>query len=288
MASGFTTTTSLAELIPEITERVDFIFQDRAIGQGLVTFKDISNQPGKIAEWPIYTEVAASTGASETATPTSHQMDISMATATVAKRSVYVGLGDLTAVSMADPVSSVAQAMGMAKAKAIDASIFNVITTTNYATSAGSTDQSMSITYALNALNALELNEVDTDIHCVLHPFQYKSIRSALTPVANDDGVSVGAANSMTNEAFVSRMLGMNWFVTNRVSSRTVDATANCYSGLVFSPRGVGYAYKTMFIDGLEIIRSDEALSKMLLNWADTSAVIYSSGVCTLYSTSSS
>ena len=218
MASGFTTTTSLAELIPEITERVDFIFQDRAIGQGLVTFKDISNQPGKIAEWPIYTEVSASTGASETATPTSHQMDISMATATVAKRSVYVGLGDLTAVSMADPVSSVAQAMGMAKAKAIDASIFNVITTTNYATSAGSTDQSMSITYALNALNALELNEVDTDIHCVLHPFQYKSIRSALTPVANDDGVSVGAANSMTNEAFVSRMLGMNWFVTNRVS----------------------------------------------------------------------
>ena len=287
MASGFTTTTSLAEIIPEITLGVDYIFQNKAIGRSLVTYKDVSNVPGKAIEFPIYTEVSASTGAGETATPDSHQMDLSAATLTIAKRVVYVGLGDLAKKSMADSPATIGEAMGLAMVKAIDVSIFNVISTTNYATSAGSTDQSMSITYALNALNQLELNEVDSPIHCVLHPHQYKSIRSGLTPVANDDGVAVAAASQMTQEAFVGRMLGMNWFVTSRVSSRTVDATANTYSGLVFNPRGIGYAFSWLNEAGVESIRSDESLTKLLLAWADSAGVIYASGVCTLYSTSS-
>lgn len=289
MASGFTTTTSLAELIPEITLGVDYIFQHIDVGRSLVTYRDVSNQPGVTVEFPIYTEVAASTSPGETATPTSHQMDISMQSLTIAKRSVFVGLGDLTKKGMTDSPETVGRAMGMAMVKAIDASIFNVISTTNYATSAGSTDQNMSITYVLNGLNLLEVNEatIEDGLHCVVHPRQYKTIRSALTPTANDDGVAVGIASDMAKNAMVSRAFGLNWFVTNRVSSRTVDATANCDSGLIFSPRGIGYAFSWLEENGIEGIRSDEALTKLLLNWADSAGVIYASGVCTLYSTSS-
>jgi hypothetical protein len=82
-------------------------------------------------------------------------------------------------------------------------------------------------------------------------------------------------------------MFGANWFVTNRISSRTVNATASCWSGLVFNPRGLGYAFSWLYANGIEMIRGTEAVSKMLLNWADSAGVIYSSGVCTLYSTSS-
>jgi hypothetical protein len=285
--AGYTAMTNIQELIPEITERVDYIFQNASIGRGLVTYRDVSSVPGSVVEFPYFTEVSASTSVAETATPASHQMDISMASLTIAKRSVYVGLGDVAAKAMTGNAADIAQAMGMAKAKAIDASIFNVISTTNYATSAGSTDQQMSITYVLNAINILEENEAELPFNVVVHPHQYNYIRAALTPIANDDAVSVDIANEMTRMGFVSRAFGLNWYVTNRVSSRTVDATSNCWSGLVFSPRGIGYAYSDLYTAGVEVIRSDEALSKLLLNWADSAGVIYASGVCTLYSTSS-
>ena len=284
--AGYTAVTNITELVPEITEQVDYIFQNNAIGQSLVTYRDISGRPGVTEEFPIFTEVVASTSVSETSTPTSHQMDIAMATLTVAKRSVFVGLGDLANKSMSATVADIARAMGMAKAKAVDASIFNVISTTNYATSAGSTDQAMSITYVLNAINILEENEVDFPLSIVLHPHQYNAVRAALTPIANDDGVSVDIANDMARNAFVSRMFGLDWFVTNRVSSRTVGITADTWSGLVFNKRGLGYVYSDLQVAGIEVLRSTEAVSQLLANWADSAGVIYSSGVCTLYSTS--
>ena len=284
--AAFTTTTSLAELIPEITENVAYIFQNEGIGRSLVSYRDVSNVPGVTVEFPIYTEVTASTSVSETATPSSHEMDISMASLTIAKRSVYVGLGDLTKKAMTDSPSTIGVAMGMSMVKAIDASIFNVISTTNYATSAGATNAALTITHVLAGINVLELNEVDMPLHCVVHPYQYKSIRSALTPIANDDGVAVGVADEMTRNGMVSRAFGVNWFVTNRVSSRTVDATSNCYSGLIFNPRGIGYAFSWLYENGIESIRNDAAVTELLLNWADSAGVIYASGVCTLYSTS--
>jgi len=290
--AAFSTATSLAELVPEITMGVDFIFMNEGIGRMLATYKDVSGQPGVTVEFPIYTEVVASTTVGETAEPSSHEMDIAMATLTIAKRSVYVGLGDLAKKGMSDSPETIGQAMGMSMVKAIDNRIFGVITTTNYATSAGSTNAAMNITYVLNALNVLEKNEVSAPLHIVLHPHQYNAIRAALTPVAaTTDTTTIKIGNVISDElmsrGMASNMFGLNWFVTSRISSRTVNATANCYSGLVFNPRGLGYAFSWLYQNGVEMIRGTEAVSKLLLNWADSAGVIYSSGVCTLYSTSS-
>lgn len=282
--AGFTATADVTELIPEITLGVDYIFQAGSLGRSLVNYKDVSNQPGNVVEFPYYTEVVASTSVAETSTPTSHQMNLTMASLTLAKRSVYVGLGDLAKKSMTDP-QSIGEAMGMAMVKAIDTSIFGVVTTTNYATSAGSTNANMSITYALNGLNLLEVNEVEFPINCVVAPLQFKTIRSALTPVANDDGVSVGIASQMSQDGVVSKMFGMDWYVSPRVGTRTVDATASVTSGLIFAKKAIGYGFSWLYTAGVESIRSDEALDKLLLNWADSAGIVNASGVCTLYST---
>ena len=93
--AGFTATADVTELIPEITLGVDYIFQAGSLGRSLVNYKDVSGIPGNVVEFPYYTEVVASTSVSETSTPTSHQMNLSMVSLTLAKRSVYVGLGDL-------------------------------------------------------------------------------------------------------------------------------------------------------------------------------------------------
>jgi len=291
MATGYTTTTSLAYIIPEITERVQYIFQNAGIGRQLVTYRDITGQPGVTVEFPIFSEVAASTSVGETATPDSHAMAVTSGTLTIAKRSVYVGVGDLAKKAMADPVAAISDAMGKAMVKAIDASIFNVISTTNYATSAGATNAALTLANCLSALNILEENEADLPYAVVLHPHQYKSIRTTLVATEATTGTaSLKVANIKTNEqlqaAYVSSMFGMNWFVTNRVSSRTVDATANCWSGLVFHQRGIGYGFSWLAEQGIEVIRSLSAVDETILNWADSAAVIYASGVCTLYSTS--
>jgi hypothetical protein len=123
--AGFTATADVTELIPEITLGVDYIFQAGSLGRSLVNYRDVSGQPGNVVEFPIYTEVTASTSVAETSTPGSHQMNLTMASLTLAKRSVYVGLGDLAKKSMTDP-QSIGEAMGKAMVKAIDTSIFNV------------------------------------------------------------------------------------------------------------------------------------------------------------------
>jgi hypothetical protein len=252
--AGFTATADVTELIPEITLGVDYIFQAGSLGRSLVNYRDVSGQPGNVVEFPIYTEVTASTSVAETSTPGSHQMNLTMASLTLAKRSVYVGLGDLAKKSMTDP-QSIGEAMGKAMVKAIDTSIFNVISTTNYATSAGSTDQTI----------------------------QYKGIRLGLTPVANDDTVTGALPDKMAAQGVVSNHHGANWYVSPRISTRTVDATASCNSALVFSPKAIGYGFSWLYTPGVESIRSDEALDKLLLNWADSAGIVNASGVCTLY-----
>ena len=284
MATGFTATADVTELIPEITLGVDYIFQHGSLGRSIVNYKDVSGQPGNVVEFPYYTEVSGSSSVAETATPTSHQMNLSMVSLTLAKRSVFVPLGDLAKKSMTDP-RSIGEAMGMAMVKIIDTSIFGVVTTTDYATSAGSTNASLSITYALNGLNLLEVNEVEFPINCVVAPLQYKTIRSALTPAANDDGVSVGIASEMSQNGIVSKMFGMNWYVNSRVGTRTVDSTGSVTSGLIFAKKAIGYGFSWLHMAGVESIRSTEAADNMLINWADSAGIVQASGVCTLYST---
>ena len=289
MASGYSTTTSLTELVPEITREVDYIYQEASIGRRLVRYRDVSNEKGTVFEFPELTEVTASTGVSETGTPTSHQLDISMPYLTIARKSVYIGPSDLAMKAATITPEGIARAMIMAQDKAIDTLIFGVTTgTTNYATSAGSTDQSMSISYALAALVLLKKNEVSEIPNAVLHPHQYQYIRAGLTPVANDDGISVSIADAMSRDAYVGRAFGMNWFETNRVSSATVDATGNTYVGLVFAPSGIGYCFSWLYENGIELNRDPvNGLTQMVLNWADSAGVVKASGVCELYSTSS-
>lgn len=294
--AGNTLVTNVTELIPEITEAADFIFQDRALGRQLVSVKDISGQPGVTAEFPIFTEVSGSSGVAETGVPTSHQMDVSMATHTVARRSVYVRLGDLAvAGATGDLVGGVGRAMGLAAVKMVDSRIFGVLTgTTNWGTGTGATNGTLTVTHVLDGLLLLEKQEITDIPSCVLHPHQFgKGPRAALSPIANDDAGSVSAIQELSKFAqFKGTQYGVNWFVTNRIGSGTVASTGNVYNGLLFVRSGIGYGVKTV-VQGIELKReADAALTGLVMNWFDTATPIHLEGsaykgVVKLYSTSS-
>jgi hypothetical protein len=143
----------------------------------------------------------------------------------------------------------------------------------------------MSLTYVLNGINLLEVNEVDLPVNVVLAPVQYKGIRSGMAPVANDDGIAISQASEMGARGIVSSMYGANWYVSPRVGTRTVDSTGSCNSGLIFDSKAIGFGFSWLYEAGIEMIRSDEALSKLLLNWADSAGIVNASGVCTIYTT---
>lgn len=125
--AGITASTNITELIPEITLEAEFIYQDAAIGPPLVETRNRNGLPGLTVEYPRWTEVIGSTGVAETGTPTSHQMDITMPTLTMARRSVYVIGGDVAVKASAqDIVAGIGRAMGMARAKQDDTAIFNI------------------------------------------------------------------------------------------------------------------------------------------------------------------
>lgn len=287
--AGITASTNVTELIPEITLEAEFIYQDMAIGPQLVSVEDRNGLPGLTVEFPRWTAVTGSTSVAETATPTSHQMDLTMPTLTMARRSVYVIGGDVAVTKSAqDIVGGIGRAMGMARAKQDDAAIFGVLTgTTNWTTGTGATNAAMSIAYLLDGILLLELNEVDDVLNAVLHPKQIDNIRDLLTPVASTTISGVTQANTMLQTAFVPQLLGANLFKTNRVGSGTVTATANVYNGLLFSRRGIGYAWSWMISNGIEAQRDAAGgYTGYVLNYIDTAGVIYDSAVCKLYSTS--
>ena len=294
--AAYTTSTSVTELIPEITLAVDYIYQDKSLGRSLVNVQDISGMPGNVAEFPQFTEVVASTGVGETSAPASHEMDLAMPYLTAARRSVYVGPSDLAVASATGNLAQqIGVGMGMAMVKAVDASIFGIVTaTTNYATGTGATDGALSIPLIQDGILLLEKNEVDDQLFGVVHPHQWDSIRSAFSPVFSATNAyttsDITIGNSVSNAILTSGMgnfYGVQWFKSNRIGSGTVTATGDVYNGLLFSGRGIGYAFKWLNTAGIEADRApDLGLTKLVLNWADSSGVVYSSAVCKLYSTS--
>jgi len=294
MASGFTTTTTLTELIPEITQKVGFIYQDKSLGRALVSVYDISNMPGLAVEIPRLDAVAASTGVAETGTPTSHAADSGdMATLTCARRAVYIGWGDLSRASATATTDDIATAIGMSFVKAVDASIFGIVTgTTNYSTGTGATNAALNLSTIRAGILLLEKNEVDDQIYGVVHPHQWDQIRALFTPVTTATNSTAITISNVVSDAIVrngmGNFLGVDWFKSNRIGSGTVTATASVYNGLLFSKRGIGYAFKWLNQAGIEMQReASEALTKIVLNWADSADVAYGSAVCKLYSTSS-
>jgi len=293
MAAGFTTSTTLTELIPEITRNVDLIYQDKSLGRALVSVYDITGQPGNVVEIPRLDEVASSTGVAETGTPTSHALDSGdMASLTCARRAVNVFAGDLAMESAVIDAGIIANAMGMAFVKAIDASIFGIVTaTTNWTTGTGATDAALNLSHIQDGVNLLEKNEVDDQIYGVVHPHQWKSVRAVFSPVTvATNSTAITISNPISDSILTSGMgnfYGVDWFKSNRIGSGTVTATASVYNGLLFSKRGIGFAFKWLKVNGVEEQReAGEAATKLVLNWADSAGVAYGSAVAKLYSTS--
>ena len=289
MAAGFTAATNIAELIPEITLEVQYVYQVASLGRQLVMVEDVDGTPGITVEFPRFTEVVGSTGVAETGTPTSHQIDLTMPTATLERRSIYVPISGLSQKGAGSRiVEQIGKAMALAKAKQDDAAIFGIVTgTTNWTTGTGATNAALSISHALAGLLLLEKNEVNETINCVVHPQQYNGIRTALTPVANDDGISNDVSNEVVRNALASRAFGMNWYVTPRIGTGTVNSTSGVYNGLIFVKSGIGYAHAwSPGSTGVEAQRQAKTDTwDMIINYYDSSIVAHGPGVCKLYST---
>ena len=182
MASGYSTLTTLTELVPEITLQCAYIYQDKALGRSLVNVKDISDQPGVTVEFPRFTEVAGDTAFSNNYdSPTSHAMDSgqgSNPSLTIARRAVFVLVTDMAIKGANTDTAAIGKAMAMAQVKQDDAAIFGIVTgTTNWSTATGATNAAFGLGYVKDGILLLEKNEIDDVLACVVHPHQYDAIR---------------------------------------------------------------------------------------------------------------
>lgn len=285
-----TLATNIAELIPEITLEAQYIYQNASLGRMLVHVEDVDGQEGNTVEFPAFTEVAGSISAGEGTAPTFHTMDLTMPTGTLGKRNVAVQVSGLAYRGAGSKiVSQIGKAMAMAKAKQDDVAIFNIVTgTTEWTTSTGATNAALTITSALAGLLLLQNNEVYETINCVTNANGYNGIRTALTPVANDDtAASIGIVEDITRNGLASRAFGMDWYVTQRISSGTQTATTEVTNSLIFVKSGIGYAHAwSPANSGVELERSAAADTwDLIMNYYDTSIVANTKGVCKLYHT---
>jgi len=280
---------AITELIPEITLEAQYIYQNAALGRQLVHVEDVDGIEGVTVEFPAFTAVTGSASPAEGTEPTAHTLDLTMPTATIAKRSVFIQLSGLAIKGAGSRITGqIGRAMAMAKAKQDDAQIFGIVTaTTNWGTQAGQTNGALTITNALAGLLLIQTNEVYEPINCVVDANGYDGIRLGLTPVANDDGISNPTANEVIANGMASRAFGMNWYVTERISSGTVTATASVTNGLIFVQSGIGYAHAwSPASTGVEMERlASTDTWNLIMNYYDSAIVANTKGVVKLYYT---
>ena len=280
---------SITELIPEITLDATLVYQNLALGRQLVHVEDVDGKEGLVVEFPEFTAVTGSTGPAEGGAPTAHTLNLTIPVATLAKRNVYIQLSGLALKGAGSKIQNkIGEAMGMAKAKQDDTSIFGILNgTTNFATSAGATNATLSITAVLAGLLLIQQNEVNEPINCVVDALGYDGIRVGMTPVANDDGVSTSVSDEVTRQGIASRAFGLNWFVTERIDSATVDSTSNVTGGLMFVKSAIGYAHSwSPAGNGLEVDRDVKLdVFDMIMNYYDSSILANTKGIVKLHYT---
>jgi len=258
------------------------IYQNAAIGRGLVNYQEHPGE-GVIVEFPVFDEVSGSASPGEGTEPTAQTLNVTMPTATMAKRSVFVQLSGLAIKGAGSKiVSQIGATMGMAKAKQDDAQIFSIVTaTTDFSSSVGATNTAMSITVALAGLLLIQQAEVAETINCVVDANGYNDIRTGLLPVANDDTITGALTDTVSINGLASRAYGMNWYVTERIGSGTVDATTEVTNGLIFVKSAIGYAHAwSPGNNGLEIDRiASSDVSNLILNYYDSAIVTKPTGI---------
>jgi len=250
------TSTTLTEVIRQAAYANSVLyFAARPGVSGFVATQDITGESTLVARFPIYDAVDATAIAENTDFTTNSVVDTTgTVDVTVSEHAIRFVLTNLAIGATVDDIIGspspqvsaagqqqggiVGQMIGEALQRRLDKDITALFS--GFDSSTGSNTGALTTTLFLSAITTLDSNNIPLAPRvCVLHPFQWGSLRTAL-----DDASVYGVeGQQIVSTGVTARAYGVDIFATGNVGTATVS-TSTTYAAAVFHPSAIALATK--------------------------------------------
>jgi N4-gp56 family major capsid protein len=231
------TTTTLNDLLPQITAEAMFVANERSIMRGLVKNYSIPAGSGKtitVPRYPVQSAAAVTEGdeVSNTAVSTN---GVTLTVSTVAIRTMITDL--VRASSASNVVADMGRLFGEAIAKKMDQDLLALFS--GFATGVGGASTAMSAALVAQAVARLRANSVPSDaLACVVHPFVAYDLKANLSNTFANPNAGV-IQNEAMQTGYVGTLFGVPVFESANIAD---TGTAGDYVGAVFHRDALGLA----------------------------------------------
>jgi N4-gp56 family major capsid protein len=231
------TTTTLNDLLPQITAEAMFVANERSIMRGLVKNYNIPAANGKTITVPIYpTQTAAALTEGNELSSTAVATDgVTLTVSTVAIRSLVTDLVRASAAS--NVVADIGRLFGEAIAKKMDQDLLALFS--GFSVNAGDATTPFSAAILAQAVARLRANAVPSDqLACVVNPYVAYDLKSALTNTFANPNAGI-IQNEAMQTGYVGTLFGVPVFESSNIAN---TGTAGDYVGAVFHRDALGLA----------------------------------------------
>lgn len=232
----------LNSLFANIYEGAFFVARQRELMPNLVSNASVRNMAPRVM--PVYTETTAQTVA-EGSAPSEGTL-AKTAAGTVTPAIVHHQFVLTDERIMTDPDNARRDAVreiGFAIAKKVDTD--GITPFASFTAKKGSAGSALTLANVAAAMSVLMGESVAGGINAVIHPYQWHSLLGQFTNInANPVGQVSDVANDAMREYFVSRYLGVSWYMNANISTTGTAGTAFTY-GAMFSPEAILYDERT-------------------------------------------
>lgn len=236
-----TNTTTLNDLLPQITAEALYVASEKSIMRGLVRNYTLSPGQGKTVTVPIYPK---QTAASLTEATASNQVQVSTdgATLTVSEVGLYATVSDLALMaSNSNVVADLGRLFGEAIARKIDTDLMSLFM--GFGTNqVGGVSTTATPALLFQAIAKLRSQGYDTSNDCaiVLHPNVAYDVASTLTSTFAAPASAIG--NSALENGFMGMLGGVPVYQSSLVPLETGSGAAGDYACGIFHKDALGLA----------------------------------------------
>jgi N4-gp56 family major capsid protein len=231
------TTSTLNDLLPQITAEAMFVANERSIMRGLVKNYSIPAANGKTITVPIYPtqSAAAVTEGDEVSNTAVSTNGVTLTVSTVAIRTMITDL--VRASSASNVVADMGRLFGEAIAKKMDQDLLALFS--GFSVGVGDASTALSAATIANAVARLRANAVPGDaLACVVNPYVAYDLKSALTNTFANPNAGI-IQNEAMQTGYVGTLFGVPVFESANIAN---NGTAGDYVGAVFHRDALGLA----------------------------------------------
>lgn len=241
---ALTNTSTLTELLPQITAEALYVASEASIMKGLVRNYTIPAGQGKTITVPVFPNVTAA-GLTEATAPTATAIDTSGNTLTVSEVGIRATVSDVAIqASNSNVVADIGRLFGEAIARKMDTdlmALFNGFSQQVGGAGVGGGDVNATAALLFQGIAKLRSQGYDTSNNCaiVLHPNVYYDVASSITSTFAAPASAVG--NDALRSGFVGTLGGVPVFQSSLVPLAD-GSTAGDYGCGIFHRDAIGLA----------------------------------------------